>query len=38
MTDQRDSIFKDVEIEIQDEHIRRIVVLLKSVSFSKKQL
>lgn len=38
MTDQQDSIFKDVEIEIQGEHIQRIVGLLKSVNLSKKQL
>lgn len=35
MTDQQYHMFKDVEIEIQGQHIQRIVVLLKSVNLSK---
>lgn len=38
MTDKQDSIFKDVEIEIQGQHVQRTVVLLESDNLSKKQL
>lgn len=38
MTDKQDSIFKDVEIEIQGQHVQRTVVLLESANLSKNQL